>query len=78
MGTKSYLPEGENTVVELRQKCNLIRSWNDSKVDIERKLRVNPELLLVGLIGSRVVATVIGGYDGHRGWIHYLAIDPTY
>jgi ribosomal protein S18 acetylase RimI-like enzyme len=73
-----YLPEYENGVIELWHKCSLTRSWNNPKLDIERKLKVNPELFLVGLIDGRVVATVIGGYDGHRGWINYLAVDPTY
>jgi ribosomal protein S18 acetylase RimI-like enzyme len=40
-------------------------------------LKVQPELFLVGSVGSQIVAAVIGGYDGHRGWVHYLAVDPT-
>jgi ribosomal protein S18 acetylase RimI-like enzyme len=47
-------------------------------MDIERKLKVNPELFLVGVIGNRVVATVMGGYEGHRGWVNYLAVEPAY
>ena len=34
------------------------------------------ELFLVGAVDGAVVATVMGGYDGHRGWINYLAVDP--
>ena len=75
---RSYLPTDENAVVELWCKCNLLRSWNNPKQDIERKLRVNPELFLVGLIDDKVVATVMGGYEGHRGWVNYLAVDPAY
>ena len=78
MTISPYLPEHENDVIELWRKCDLTRHWNNPKLDIERKLKVNPELFLVGLISGRVVATVIGGYDGHRGWIHYLAVDPAY
>ena len=40
-------------------------------------MNVNRELFLIGLIDGKVVATVMGGYDGHRGWIHYLAVDPS-
>ena len=75
---RPYAPEHEKAVIDLWRKCNLTGSWNSPKLDIERKLKVNPELFLVGLIGSKVVATVMGGYDGHRGWIHYLAVDPPY
>jgi len=39
---------------------------------------VQPELFLVGLIGDKIVATAMGGYDGHRGWIYYLGVDPAY
>jgi ribosomal protein S18 acetylase RimI-like enzyme len=65
-------------VIDLWNRCNLLRSWNDPKKDIKRKLKVNPELFLLGFIDNRLIATVVGGYDGHRGWINYLAVDPAY
>jgi ribosomal protein S18 acetylase RimI-like enzyme len=78
MTIRPYLSEDENNVVELWRKCDLSRSWNNPKRDIERKLKVNPELFLVGLIDGKVMATVMGGYEGHRGWVNYLAVNPTY
>jgi ribosomal protein S18 acetylase RimI-like enzyme len=75
---KPYSPEHESAVIELWRKCNLMRPQNNPKLDIERKLKVNPELFLVGLIDSRIVAAVMGGYDGHRGWVNYLGVDPAY
>ena len=78
MTIRPYLPEDENAVVELWRRCNLVRSWNNPRSDIERKLKVNPELFLVGIIENQIVSTVIGGYEGHRGWINYLAVDPAY
>ena len=42
--------------------------------DIHRKLRVRRDLFLVGTLDGRLVATVIAGYEGHRGWINYLAV----
>ena len=78
MKIRPYLPSDENAVVLLWHRCDLLRSWNNPKQDIERKLRVNPELFLVGLIADKIVATVMGGYEGHRGWINYLAVDPVY
>ena len=47
-------------------------------MDIERKLKVNPEMLLVGLQDGKVIASVMWGYEGHRGWVNYLAVDPAY
>ena len=42
--------------------------------DIHRKLRVQRDLFLVGILDGRLVATVMAGYEGHRGWINYLAV----
>lgn len=67
-------------VVALWQECGLTRPWNDPRKDIDRKLRVQPELFLVAAEatgeGERVVGTAMSGYDGHRGWIYYLAVAP--
>ena len=78
MSVTEYSPEYENEVIELWRKCDLTRPWNNPKLDIERKLKVDAELFLVGLIDDKVVATVMGGYEGHRGWVNYLAVDPEY
>jgi len=63
-------------VVRLWKDCGLVVPWNDPHKDIQRKLRVQADLFLVGLVGDRLVATVMAGYDGHRGWINYLAVTP--
>jgi ribosomal protein S18 acetylase RimI-like enzyme len=65
-------------VIRLWDRCGLLRSWNDPKKDIDRKLKVNPELFLVGEMDGKLVACVMGGYEGHRGWVNYLAVDPDY
>jgi ribosomal protein S18 acetylase RimI-like enzyme len=75
---KPYLPEYESGVIDLWKKCGLVRPQNDPKKDIERKLKVNPELFLLGVEGDKVMAAAMGGYDGHRGWVHYLGVDPEY
>ena len=63
-------------VIALWDGCGLVVSWNDPNKDIDRKLKVNPELFLVAVNDDRVVGTIMGGYEGHRGWINYLAVDP--
>ena len=75
---REYSPGDETAVVALWERCNLTRPQNNPGLDIQRKLKVNPELFLVGLTDDRIVATVIGGYEGHRGWINYLGVDPEY
>ncbi len=73
---RPYRESDEDAVVALWHKCGLSRPWNDPIKDIGRKLRVQRELFLVGLLDGRPVATVMAGYEGHRGWINYLAVAP--
>lgn len=74
---RSYSSEDESDVIDLWTRCGLVVAWNDPRRDIRRKLRVNPEWFLVGEIRRRLVATCMAGYEGHRGWINYLAVDPA-
>ena len=77
MEIRPYLPSDETSLIDLWRECGLLRSWNDPRKDIKRKLGVQPELFLVGTIDGKVVASVMAGYDGHRGWVNYLAVDPN-
>lgn len=53
-------------------------SWNDPRRDIERKLGVQRELFFVACESGRVVGTAMAGYDGHRGWVYYVAVSPEH
>jgi ribosomal protein S18 acetylase RimI-like enzyme len=68
----------EAAVVGLWEACGLTRPWNDPRKDIARKLAVQPELFLVGLADGAVMASVMAGYEGHRGWMNYLAVAPRF
>lgn len=68
----------EDRVVRLWERCGLIRPWNDPRRDIARKLSEQPELFLVGQLTNDVVATAMAGFDGHRGWVYYLAVAPEH
>lgn len=74
MQIRSFQPADEDAVVALWQECGLTRPWNDPRKDIARKLALQPELFLVGAIDGNIVATTMVGYDGHRGWVYYLAV----
>jgi len=78
MEIREYNSLDEKQVINLWIKCDLVKPWNNPKQDIEQKLKVDPDLFLVGIIDNKIVATVMGGYEGHRGWINYLAVDPTF
>ena len=73
---RSYRESDEKAVVELWRDCGLVVPWNDPIKDIQRKLRIQGDMFLVGLLSSRLVAAVMAGYEGHRGWINYLAVAP--
>jgi len=75
---RTFQSADADAVVQLWTDCGLTRPWNDPYKDIERKLTVQPELFLVGTVGDTIVAAVMGGYDGHRGWVNYLAVAPAY
>lgn len=77
-GIRQFAAEDTDAVVELWEACGLTRPWNDPRLDIERKLAVQPELFLVAqdADAQAVIGSAMGGYDGHRGWIYYLASDP--
>jgi len=50
---------------------------NDPATNIRKKLAVKDDLFFIAALAERVVGTVMGGYDGHRGWIYSVAVDPT-
>lgn len=75
MVIREFADADEERVVALWTRCGLVRPWNDPRKDIARKLRVQRELFLVAVEGTRLVGTVMAGYDGHRGWVNYLAVD---
>lgn len=78
MHIRPYHPSDEPAVIRLWQRAGLTRPWNDPAQDIQRKLTVQAEWFLVGLVEEQVIASIMAGYDGHRGWVNYLAIDPDH
>jgi len=78
MEIRSYRPGDENAVIALWREGGLLRPWNDPKRDIERKLTEQPELFLVCEAGGELVGTAMVGYDGHRGWVYYLAVAESH
>src|SRR5512135_2289431 len=73
---RPYQPHDQQAIIELWLQCNLVVLQNNPERDIKRKLEVNPEWFLVGTLDGKVAATCMAGYEGHRGWINYLAVSP--
>jgi ribosomal protein S18 acetylase RimI-like enzyme len=71
-----------------KDKEDVIKLWervfpdapphNNPARDIKIKREVQPELFLVAIDEDMLVGTVMGGFDGHRGWVYYLGVDPVH
>jgi ribosomal protein S18 acetylase RimI-like enzyme len=75
---RPYHTDDEEEVVDLWLECDLVTPQNNPRRDIGRKLKVNPEWFLVGILEGKIVATCMAGFEGHRGWINYLAVSHRY
>ena len=75
---RPYQAHDREAVVDLWKSSGLVVPHNDPWLDIERKIRMNPEWFLVGVLEGNLVATLMAGYEGHRGWINYLAVAPDH
>lgn len=78
MKIRKFEETDRESVLELWEVCELIRPWNNPDKDITRKLSFQPNLFFVGELNGRVIASVMAGYDGHRGSVFYLAVAPTH
>ncbi|HVR64033.1 MAG TPA: GNAT family acetyltransferase [Polyangia bacterium] len=78
MEIRPFRDEDEPEVIRLWEACGLTRPWNDPSKDIARKKRVQRDLFLVGTVDGAIVAAAMAGYDGHRGWVNYVAVDPRH
>lgn len=75
---RPYSESDLEDVVSLWEACHLTRPWNHPEIDIFRKMAQKDPLFLVAVKDQQLIATVMGGYDGHRGWVNYLAVHPHY
>ncbi len=78
MKIRSFNTNDIDAVITLWNDCGLTRSWNNPRLDIQRKLAVNPEWFVVGEVNHEIVACAMFGYEGHRGWVNYLAVAPLH
>ncbi|MDA0703535.1 MAG: GNAT family acetyltransferase [Proteobacteria bacterium] len=77
MDIRSFEEPDLVAVVALWRQCGLVVPWNDPVADIRLALDSGHGTVLVGCEGSDILASVMVGHDGHRGWLYYLAVDPT-
>jgi ribosomal protein S18 acetylase RimI-like enzyme len=73
---RDYEVADRQAIIDLWAECELLVPWNNPDKDIQRKLSVGADLFLVGEQDGTLIATVMGGYEGHRGWANFLAVRP--
>lgn len=78
MKIEKFAIENYDEIIRLWRKVDLTITSSDSKEEVERMLQLNPDLFLIGKIDEKIIGVVMGGFDGRRGYVHHLAIDPKY
>ena len=73
-----YESKYQSDVINLWKKCNLVVLQNDPVEDIQKKIDFQPDLFFIALLNGKVIGSVMVGYDGHRGWLNYLAVLPEW
>ncbi len=78
MQIRTFRLQDQDAVIRLWKDCGLVNPQNDPAKDIHRKLSIQPALFLIGEDSNgKIIASIMGGYEGHRGWINYLAVHPS-
>ena len=77
MNIRVFLADDRAAVIALWLECELVADADSARRDIDLKLAEQPGLFFVGELNGKIVGTIMVGYDGHRGWINYLAVQPT-
>lgn len=72
---RPFVTADRELVIQLWDRCGLLRPWNDPHKDIDRKLTEQPELFLVAVCHGDIVGSIMFGYEGHRGSVNYVAVD---
>ena len=65
-----------DAIIALWEACGLTRPWNPPARDFAQAVDGPTSAILVARDGDVIAASVIVGFDGHRGWVYYLAVAP--
>jgi ribosomal protein S18 acetylase RimI-like enzyme len=76
MKTRACTPSDIPHVINLWKACGLTRPWNDPTQDLTLALEHNASTVLLGEFNGAIIASVMAGFDGHRGWLYYVAVRP--
>ena len=75
---RDFVPLDTASVISLWEICGLTRPWNDPQKDVSRKMTDRNGAFWVAEENNVIVASIMVGYDGHRGSINYLSVAPEH
>lgn len=75
---RPFVETDRSALIALWEQCNLIGAWNDPSFDIDSFVKTPTAEIFVGETADQVIASVVIGHDGHRGWIYYLAVNSDH
>lgn len=75
---RQFTPADQSQVLSIWYRCGLVGRGEDPIQDIDRQMEMQPALFLVGAIKQTVIGTIMGGYEGPKGWISHLAVAPEW
>ncbi|MEM8955122.1 MAG: GNAT family acetyltransferase [Verrucomicrobiota bacterium] len=78
MVIRRFHQDDTQNVISLWRECDLVFRLNDPKSDIDTKIDHSADDFLVAIKDETLVGSVMAGYEGHRGWINYLAVAPAH
>jgi ribosomal protein S18 acetylase RimI-like enzyme len=65
-------------VFDIWKRAGIVLGPSDEKAELSRMIERNPNLFLIGAVNGKIMSVVAGGFDGRRGYVHHLAVDPEY
>jgi len=78
MKIENFSPQFYEDVVNIWKKTGISVTSSDTKKELNVMFNRNPDLCLIARINEIIIGVVMGGFDGRRGYVHHLSIDPEY
>lgn len=78
MKIDQYSQKFYEDAVKLWKRTGITITSSETKDEVNVMVNRNPDLCLIAKIDEKVIGVVMGGFDGRRGYVHHLAIDPEY
>ncbi len=77
---ESKFPDDYSPVVQFWEKIErgIHVGRSDASGEIEKKIQRDPDLFVIAEANGETICTVMGGFDGRRGFVYHLAVAGSY